>query len=303
MKLSRQTRDTINIIIFLVVAAFLIITYVVYPLNRTKAIMGRYNVDDFAEDSVMVNDPAAWTEAGLAADSFTVESDGLARLACLYVRPDSAEHDTTRGTVVLLHDDEDDRDSVMTMAALLAAEGYAVVAYDQRASGRSTAKYHGDGQYEANDLAETIRYLDLRERIHHPLVVVGFSRGADGALLAAREDRRIDAVVAVNPYLTSSRMLEMLRQRHDSYWFPFYRTTMWWWYEIRSGYDALYRDVDQIEAVVCHTLLLLPAKAAGEAEVVKLRELSEADLLQVESAPSDRETLARRVQSFVAELR
>jgi hypothetical protein len=63
MKISRQTREIINMVIFVLVAALLIVTYVVYPLNRTKAIMGRYNLDDYNEDSLAVNDPAVWTEA------------------------------------------------------------------------------------------------------------------------------------------------------------------------------------------------------------------------------------------------
>jgi pimeloyl-ACP methyl ester carboxylesterase len=301
MKISRQVREIINIVIFLVVTAFLIVAYVVYPLSQTKATMGRYGIDDFNEDTVMVNDPAVWTEAGLPADSFTVESDGQTRLACLYVPPDTTVHDSINGTVFLLHDDDNDRDTMLALAARMTEGGYSVVAYDQRASGRSTAKYHGDGQYEAADLAEVIRHLGLRERLHHPLVVVGFGRGADAAMLTAREETRIDGVVAVNPHLTSSRMLDALKQRHDVYWFPFYRTIMWWWYEIRSGYAAPYRDIDQIEAVAGRTLLLAAPEAVDEPEVVRLRELSEAAMLRIETTPSDDLELVRRVQTFITE--
>ena len=300
MKISRQTREIINMVIFVLVAALLIVTYVVYPLNRTKAIMGRYNLDDYNEDSLAVNDPAVWTEAGLAADSFMVESDGLTTLACLYVAPDSTTCDSIIGTVFLLHEDGSNRDSLMTIAEQLVAIGYSVVAYDQRTSGRSTGRYHGDGQYEATDLEEIIRYLDMREKIHHPLAVVGFDLGADAALLTAHEDQRIDRVIAVNPYLTTDRMLGILRQQHDSCWFPFYRTMMWWWYELRSGYAAPYRELESIEGVACRTLLLTTSDAMDDPEVERLRELSDADMLRLETVPTDNSELMYQIRSFIA---
>ena len=52
MKLSRQTREIINIVIFLVVVGLLLTFYVIYPLNRTKAIMGRTGLDDYDTDSI-----------------------------------------------------------------------------------------------------------------------------------------------------------------------------------------------------------------------------------------------------------
>lgn len=303
MKISRQTREIINIVVFLVVVAALLVTYVIYPLSRTKAMMARYDIDSYSTDSILVNDPGAWVEAGMEADTFRVETDALTELAGLYVAPDSTVGDSVRGTLFLLHDDNETRDSLMTLAQGFAESGYAVVAYDQRAAGRSSAKYHGDGLYEATDLAEVIRYLDLRDRVLHPLVVVGFGRGADAGLLAAKEDHRIDKVVAVRPYLSSRRMLDILRKRHDGYWFPFYRTVMWWWFKIRSGYDTPYREIDQIEPVACRALVLLPAGAENDKEVTRLRELSDPALLEIETLPADRSELLRRVRSFVMENR
>ncbi|MDH3892783.1 MAG: alpha/beta hydrolase [candidate division Zixibacteria bacterium] len=301
MKLSKQTREIINMVIFVLVAALLFVTYVIYPLNRTKAVMGRDNVDDYYEDSLEINDPAAWIDSGLIADSFTVEADGLTTLACLYVLPDSAVHDSILGTVFFLHHDNADRDSMLSLARQMSTAGYSVVAYDQRAAGRSTGQYHGEGQYEATDLEEVIRWLDLRKKIHHPLAIVGFGLGGDAAILVAREDARIDKVMAVNPYLTSERMLRMLKDRHDTYWFPFYYTMMWWWYGIRSGYAAPYREIEAVEAVACQTLLLTGSESGDDPEVVILQELSSDELLKVESATlsGQESSVADRVWTFV----
>ena len=301
MKLSRQTREIINMVIFVLVAALLVVTYVVYPMNRTKAVLGRYDIDNYYEDSLEINDPSAWIDSGLKADSFTVEADGLTTLACLYVLPDSVVHDSIRGTVFLLHDDNEDRDAVLPLARMMTEAGFSVVAFDQRATGRSTGKYHGDGQYEATDLEEVIRYLDLRQKIHHPLAIVGFGLGGDAALLTAREDARIDKVIAVSPYLTTERMLVILRERHDTYWFPLYHTMMWWWYGIRSGYAAPYREIEAVEAVACRTLLLTASSEDDDPEIVLLKELSTAELLTVDKVPDDRTALSAQIKAFITQ--
>ena len=288
-------------VIFVLVAALLIVTYIVYPMNRTKAVFGRDDVDNYYEDSLEINDPSTWIDSGLLADSFTVEADGLTTLACLYVLPDSSMQDSIRGTVFLLHDNSADRDDMLPLARIATETGYSVVAYDQRASGRSTGSYHGEGQYEATDLEEVIRYLDLRKKIHHPLTIVGFGLGGDAALLNVFEDARIDRIMAINPYLTTERMLTMLKTRHETYWFPLYYTTMWWWYGIRSGYAAPYREVESVQAVACRTLILVGDDVSQDPEVVLLKELSPPELLTVEILPDDETNLAEKIKAFVTQ--
>lgn len=297
-KLSRQTKETLKTITFLVVVGLLVTAYVIYPLNRSKAQMARANVDDYSDDSLAVNDPSAYLEAGLAPDTFRIEADGLTNLACLYLSPgDTATK--VKGTVFLLHDDGADRDSMVTMARRLLDSHYAVFAYDQRASGRSTGKYHGDGQYEADDIVAAVSYLNIRGQISHPLYVVGFSLGADAAILASLEEKRIDGVVAVRPYLTTTRLLDALRKRHGTFWFPLYRTMMWWWYNIRSGYAAKYRDTDNIQPVACRTLILVPISEIDEEEITRIKEISPPDLLTVEATPDDDEGIGYRIVSFL----
>ena len=285
-------------VIFVLVAALLFVTYIYYPLNRTKAVLGRVDVDDYYEDSLDVNDPSPWIDSGLMADSFTVEADGLTTLACLYVLPDSAVQDSIRGTVFLLHDDTADRDSMLPTARKYAEAGYSVVVYDQRAAGRSTGTYRGEGQHEATDLEEVIRYLDMRQKIYHPLTIIGFGLGGDAGLLAAHEDARIDKVMAINPYLTSERMLRMLKDRHETYWFPLYYTTMWWWYGIRSGYASPYREIETVEAVACPTMLWVGGDESQDPEIVRLKELSSDELLTIETLPSSDAIAAELARAF-----
>lgn len=299
VKISRQTREIINIVIFLVVVAFLLITYVIYPLNRTKATMGRANLDDYNPDSLPVNDPALFVEVGLKADTFSVDIDINTTLACLYIQPTPDSLAQPRGTVILIHDDRKDRTTMIPLARELADSGYAVIAYDQRASGLTSGKYHGEGFYEANDLEEIIPYLVLRERIFHPLTVVGFSLGADAALLASHDEKRIDRVAAVDPYLTTINYQNTLKREHGTIWFPFFRTVMWWWYNMRSGYAAPYRKIEDIKPVACRTLLFIAADKINTAEPARLRDISSLELLTLKPRPVDEKALFEELLSFI----
>jgi pimeloyl-ACP methyl ester carboxylesterase len=302
-RLSRKMKDTLQTIVFLLVVIVIVVVYIVYPLNRVKVSMGRADFDGYHPDSLPPNDPTAYVEAGFLVDTidtFRVESDGLTNLACLYLNPHVDTTTTPKGTVFLLHKDGADRDSLVSLARLFVDSGFVTVVFDQRASGRSTGRYHGDGQYEASDLAEVIRYLDLRDRIVHPVIVVGFALGADGGILAAQEEKRIDAVVAVNPYLTTRRLLDDLKKRYDMFWFPFFRTIMWWWYNIRSGYAFDYRDIDDIEPVACRTLLLIPSETEHNKELERIKELSAPELLEMGTIPESESELYLVIWRFAA---
>ena len=278
--------------------ALLITAYVIYPLNKAKTVMARADIDEFDTDSLVVNDGAVFVEAGLRADTFRVESDGLTNLACLYLT-DTAAADSLRGTVFLLHADGGTRDDLLDLAVRLVDSSYAVVAIDQRASGHSTGKYRGEGREEADDLDAIVSWLDLRAKLTHPTVVVGFSLGGDACLLAARDDERIDAAVVAQPYVTTLRMQNLLRQKHGVYWMPFYRTIMSFWYGIRSGYAAPYRKIEDIKPVACPTLLMADSASLQEEEFVKLIEVSDSTRLEVITTPAEREQLLDKIAEFV----
>lgn len=299
-KISRQTREIINVVLFLLVVATLFTTYIFYPLGRAKVYFGRSDIDEYHPDSLEFNQAPLFVEAGLNIDTFYVESDGMTKLACLYVRPDSAT--TIPGTVFLLHDDGADRDSLLGLTQLLSGSGYIVVLYDQRAGGLSTGKYHGEGQYESSDLQSLISHLDIRGGIVHPLTVVGYGIGADAAIMAAVDENRIDAVVAIRPHLSTTRLLDKLKDRHDSYWFPFFRTVIWWWYDMRSGYAMPYRESDHVRAVGSPTVLILPMEDQESEEIRLLKERSDQNLLRSSFETATNERIVRTVDSLTGRL-
>ena len=299
MKISRTVKEAIQTIVFLLVVALIVITYVVYPLTKTKTTMARADVDEYDADSLMLNDPTLFVEAGLAADTFRVESDGLTQLACLYLKSDILPSDSIRGTAFLLHADGDSRADLLDLAGRLVDSNFVVVAIDQRAAGYSSGKYRGEGREEADDLDAILSFLDLRAMLKRPVVTVGFSLGADACLLAAQDDERIDATVVVQPYVTTMRMQNILRKQHGVYWFPFYRTVSSFWYGIRSGYAAPYRKTENIKPVACPTLLMVDTASVQEEEYVRLVEVSDSTQLEVITTPTEREQLLDRIAAFV----
>lgn len=301
-RLSQQTKEILQIVIFLLVTGLLLTFYVIYPLNRAKAYMARLGLDDFKADSLPPNDPSLFTESGLAADTFWLDADGLTRLACIYIRPIVDSIHEPRGTIILIHDEKLERRSMLPIAIQLSDQGFAVALYDQRASGLSGGKYHGEGQLEASDLTELIRYLDIREKSDPPLIPVGFSLGGDAALLASREEKRIAGFIAVDPYLSTDRMLAMYKKEQDAIWFPFFRTVIWWWYEMRSGSSTPYRRLEDIKPINRPALLIVSPESLNSEEYRKLQEISDKALLTVQAKSPGDSALVSAIMAFADKL-
>ncbi len=297
-KISRTVREAINTSIFLIVVALLVVTYCVYPLMKTETISARHDVEEIYLDSLPLNDPTFYNEAGLVVDTFRVESDGLTNLALLYLPLDST-FDTTLGTVFLLNKSNNSRDSLLELAATFHDAGYLVVVYDQRASGYSSGMYRGEGQLEADDLTAVISFLNLRDKIYYPLSAVGFDLGGDAAMLASLTNAHITKVVAVNPYLTTLRMQNILKDKHDMYWFPFYRTIMWFWYGMRSGNASEYREIENLKPTPCTTLLFVDENYSGDDEISKLKEIADMGILNIQTASNEKQELYRDIFNFV----
>lgn len=301
-KLSATTKEIIKTAVVLIVIGIIVVVYAIYPLMKTKTVMGRENMDAFNDpDSIPVNDPTSCVEAGLACDTFRVEADALTSLAGLYIESPIDTAMPALGTVMLLHSDTADRSAMLPWAGAFVERGYNVVLYDHRASGYSTGKYHGEGRLEANDLEEVIGWMDIRDMLNHPVVVVGRGIGGDAAYLASLEEPRIEGVVAVGPYLSTGRMWEIKQERYDLWSFPFFKTMMWWWYDIRSGYAAPYREADDLEATPIPTLVYVSEEAMDSDEVEALRELSEGELLTIRQIRPEDE-LIDEVVTFISEL-
>lgn len=302
-KLSRNVREIIKTSVFLLVVALLLLSFIIYPMIKTKTISARADIDEFDADSLISNDMTLYIEKGIAPDSFRIETDGLTKIAALYLPPTDSLRDSVQGTVILLHADGGDRDDLVNTATALSESGFAVIAYDQRASGRSTGKYRGDGRHEADDLVAILSYLALRDRLKAPVIIAGSELGADAAILAALDDNRITAVLAISPYLSSLRMQNMLKKKYDLFWIPFYRSVMWFWYGIRSGYEPSYRKAEDIKPVACRTLLLIDSEMENETELERLVDISDNSLLSVKNLSLSTQVVHDEIVAFAKSIR
>lgn len=285
-RLSRQTREIIKIVIAVVIVGVVLFFYVIYPLNKVESVWGR-EASAQPSDTTVANDPSAFLESGLAVDTFRIDVDAVTKLAGLYVRPQAAESAQIRGTVLLVHGNRQNRDALATLGKVLLDSGYNIAAYDQRASGRSTGEYHGDGQLEADDMEALIAYLDIRGKIVHPFIVVGYETGADAAIYAAREDSRINRIVAVGPYLTTEALAEYRQAAQSPLWFPFRSTVFWWWYTIRSGYATPRQGIDSVLAASVPTIVLASPDRIQQEEVRRFDQVSPDTLVTVEPLAAD----------------
>ena len=298
-RMNSIVKESIQIAIFLIVVGSLVYFFWIYPLNRVSDIYERPEADQISLDSLPPNDPAAFIEAGVdAPDTFRIPTDGLISLAGVYLSPLADSGQASSGTVILLHDEHSDRISMIPMGLRLNAEGYAVVFLDQRASGFSPGKFHGDGQIEATDLIEAISWLDLRTRVSGPLTVVGFGLGGEAALIASADDDRINRVIAVRPYLTGERMQALQIAENDLIWFPFQSTLLWWWYNTSSGYATVFREIDQIRPAKAVTLLMMPPDETEIDEVKRLAELS-GEKLTVIAVPETEDEITQAVIDYL----
>jgi pimeloyl-ACP methyl ester carboxylesterase len=303
-KMSQNVKEIIQLVVFIVVVVGLILVFVTYPLTRTKAYLARPDISTYKADSTAINDPSAFTELDAAIDTFRVDADGLTTLDCAYLAPRLAPDSLgqpvrPRGTAVLLHGDGVDRKSMIPLAAMLLDSGWAVCLYDQRASGLSTGKYRSDGEYEATDLNEVMAYLRIRDRLVRPLVAVGRQTGADAVLLADTEKDHFDALVAIQPYLTSERWLDLLMSNHSMYWIPFPHTIFKFWYELRSGYAPQYRNLEAIKPPLGETLILdSPENLADQTMTAYLQKVGQGRM-KTDQLPSDETMLLKTVVVFL----
>jgi pimeloyl-ACP methyl ester carboxylesterase len=303
-KMSQNVKEIIQVVAFVVVVVGLILVFVTYPLTRSKTYLGRTDLDTYQADSVKPNDVSAFLGLDAAVDTFRIDADGLTELTCVYLAPrlapDSLNQQVPpRGTAVLVHGDGAERTSMVALAGALIDSGWAVCLYDQRASGLSSGTYRSDGEFEGGDLNEVLAYLRIRDRLIRPLAAVGIQTGADAALLSAAEKDHFDAVVAIQPYLTSERWLDLIMKNRGMYWIPFPHTVFKFWYELRSGYAPQYRDLQSMRPPLGRVLLLDWPENLAEQTVTAYLKLVGPDKISAAALPSDKAVLQETVIRFL----
>ncbi|MFZ5444246.1 MAG: alpha/beta hydrolase [Myxococcota bacterium] len=101
-----------------------------------------------------------------------------------------------RAVLVLVHGKDINRQHFVSAAERFVAQGFGVVAFDQRAHGRSSGEYVTFGAKEVGDLRLVIDAAVTKWGRTLPVVVVGESLGAAVALQTAAVDERVRVVVA-----------------------------------------------------------------------------------------------------------
>ena len=133
-------------------------------------------------------------------DAFPVAfANGQVQLKGVIYRPRSAQ--SKLPLIALAHGSEDnDRYSFGPIPLVIAAKGFAVLAYDKRGTGESTGDWRPAGLEElADDLIAAIRAASARRDVDAGrIVVLGVSEGAWVAPLAASRFTGIKAIAALS---------------------------------------------------------------------------------------------------------
>lgn len=143
-------------------------------------------------------------------------------LGATLTRPATAV-DRVPAVILLAAAADDDRDGVVSgvpilgqLAGALAEAGFLAVRYDKRGHGQSGGRAEsatlGD---HADDAVSVVRWLANRRDIDGDrIAVLGHDEGAWAALLAARRERRIAAIVTVASPATTGTERVLEQQRH-----------------------------------------------------------------------------------------
>jgi pimeloyl-ACP methyl ester carboxylesterase len=230
--MSKKTKETVITIMVLVVIVVFVASYIVYPLIKIPDLASRPDREAFEDpDYAPENEPGYFAEAGYDVSPYTIVSQDNINLAALQFMPDSTVFDSIKGMVILNHPDDTDRTAMADMVKPLLDSGLAVILYDMRACGLSGGIWHFAGDSEGDDLIDIIHDLSIRDRLTRPLFLVGFNTGGDAVIKASREESRIDKAIVVDPYLTRTRWMAGLIEKHSAWPVPVDNMVYYWWYQ------------------------------------------------------------------------
>ncbi len=140
----------------------------------------------------MLTQPGSAEIAGAIApaEDLRLTTDDDVTLAATY-RPGRREG---AAGVLLLHGNHASRASLEHSARWLAAEGYAVLTFDSRGHGQSTARERSFGLFESRDAATALAWLKQRQA-GAPVAAIGISLGGASCLLGEEGPIKADALV------------------------------------------------------------------------------------------------------------
>ncbi|MBE2197673.1 MAG: alpha/beta fold hydrolase [Anaerolinea sp.] len=160
-------------------------------------LVSAYGLTRSSHHAVCCQTPSDW---GFLYEDVVLTADDGVRLYGWYI---PSQNDTA---VILLHGYGGDRFGSSAYARMLAAQGYGVLMYDQRATGESEGKQLTYGWLDIADVNHAVRYVQNRPDVNPQKIgVMGCSMGAEIAIASAAQNDSIQAVIADAPFHTTFR--------------------------------------------------------------------------------------------------
>ena len=150
----------------------------------------------------------------LQADTISlISSDGIPLMAWWV----PAETPNPRGVVILLHGmDGMDASAMLGHAKFLHESGYAAMALDMRAHGRSGGHRIGSSVEEVRDVTAALDWVRGEPRVaERPVALLGISMGGATALRTAALRRDVSAVISVSAFCSVNQATQEMFDRSD----------------------------------------------------------------------------------------
>jgi alpha-beta hydrolase superfamily lysophospholipase len=145
---------------------------------------------------------------------------------------------TKHAAIVLAHDIGQRRDQLLGLVKPLHDAGYVVLALNLRGGGKRAAAGETFGLHESADIRAAVEMLRRRPFVDpEKVAVIGYGTGATAALLAARADEQIAAVVADHP-MRDGRELVKSRLLPRAAWVGWMAPLCKWTFELSYGVDV-----------------------------------------------------------------
>lgn len=149
-------------------------------------------------------------------DSIEIMTHDSLRLQGYWVSSSAAQ---TKGTVILVHGIRGFKEFWWwaDIPQQLQANGFNVVAFDNRAHGKSEGTYCTYGYNEKRDVSAIVDYIEKRQP-NSPVVVWGHSLGGCIAIMALEHDPRIDAGIVESTFTDLHQIVYDYQQRMFKGW-------------------------------------------------------------------------------------
>jgi uncharacterized protein len=125
--------------------------------------------------------------------------------------------------IVMLHGYGGNRLGSLPQAKMLAAHGYGILLYDQRACGESDGDTLSWGWRDVADVSDAVRYLQTKKGVKPTEIgVYGCSTGAEIALASTALEPGVAAVAAEDAEFSTTRDILLLPEWQDRLFYPMY---------------------------------------------------------------------------------